>query len=113
LFLSDSYYHSFLPLHLFIAFLEDSPKELNKTVGYDRFTYIVMHPCLSFYLGLANHVLGGSKGCGGLTLNPMGKTLNSIVWPLESHTHTSSNGKLLNILETVEIPSPKLYIFLC
>ena len=90
MFLSGSYYYyysssvfcllsSFLPLNLSGAFLEDGPKELNKTLGYDRPTYLVVHPCLSFYLGLANHIFGGVKGVWGITLNPMGKILNSIV----------------------------------
>ena len=70
---------SFLPLNLSGAFLEDGPKEFNKTLGYDRPTYLVVHPCLCFYSGLANHIFWGVKGMWGLTLNPMGKILNSIV----------------------------------
>jgi hypothetical protein len=82
-FLSGSYSSSssFLPLNLSGAFLEDGPKELNKTLGYDRPTYLVVHTCLSFYLGLANNIggRGGGSKRGGLTLNPMGKILNSVV----------------------------------
>ena len=70
---------SFLPLNLSGAFPKDGPKEFNKTLGYDRPTYLVVHPCLSFYSGLANHIFWGVKGMWGLTLNPMGKILNSIV----------------------------------
>jgi hypothetical protein len=56
---------SFQPLNLSGAFLEDGPKELKKTPGYDRPTHVVVQPCLFFYLGLANHIFwGGQRGVG-------------------------------------------------
>jgi hypothetical protein len=60
------------------AFLEDCPKELNKTLEYDRPTYLVVHLFYLFIWGWLNIFLG-VKGVWGLTLNPIGKKLNSIV----------------------------------